>query len=79
MSYEINLNSLVYTPQAVAANDVQALDMGLRRILLMTYFPSGFWSRLITRLLADEQIIEAIKSSYISANDVSSLLKIKLY
>lgn len=47
------------------------LEMGLRRILLMTYFPSGFWSRLITRLLADEQLTEAIKSSYVPSNDVS--------
>lgn len=48
--------------------------MGLKRILLMTYFPSGFWSRLITRLLADEHITEAIKSVYIAANDVGAIL-----
>lgn len=51
------------------------LEMGLRRILLMTYFPSGFWSRLITRLLADEQLTEAIKSSYVPSNDVSYIKK----
>lgn len=65
------MNSLVYTPQPFDANDSQVLEMGIRRILLMTYFPSGFWSRLITRLLADEQIIEAIKNCYVSANDAS--------
>jgi len=46
-------------------------SQGLRRILLMTYFPSGFWSRLITRILADEQIIEAIRGSYVALQDVS--------
>lgn len=48
--------------------------MGLRRVLLMTYFPSGFWSRLITRLLADEHIQDAIKSVYTTAGDVRNLL-----
>jgi len=37
----------------------------------MTYFPSGFWSRLITRILADEQIIEAIRGVYMASQDVS--------
>ncbi|XP_055377695.1 leucine-rich repeat serine/threonine-protein kinase 1 [Condylostylus longicornis] len=32
----------------------------IRRILLMTYFPSGFWPRLITRILSDEQIANAV-------------------
>lgn len=44
------------------------METGLRRILLMTYFPSGFWSRLITRLLADDQITESIKTSYETMN-----------
>lgn len=74
VSNEINLNNLVYEPaeqSLTSASDSNALEMGLRRILLMTYFPSGFWSRLITRLLADEHITEAIKSVYVTANDVS--------
>lgn len=50
--------------------DLNILDSGLRRILLMTYFPSGFWSRLITRLLADDQITESIKNVYAMVNDV---------
>ena len=30
----------------------------------MTYFPSGFWSRLMTRILADDSIIEIIRSFF---------------
>ncbi|XP_059217831.1 leucine-rich repeat serine/threonine-protein kinase 1 isoform X2 [Stomoxys calcitrans] len=74
VSNEINLNNLIYEPieqNLNSTNDSNVLEMGLRRILLMTYFPSGFWSRLITRLLADEHITEAIKSVYITANDQS--------
>lgn len=78
VSNEINLNNLVYEPVEQSApnsnNDPNILEMGLKRILLMTYFPSGFWSRLITRLLADEHITEAIKSVYIAANDVGAIL-----
>lgn len=36
----------------------------LSRLLLMSYFPSGFWSRLLTRILADVQIISALKNIY---------------
>lgn len=36
----------------------------LSRLLLMSYFPSGFWSRLLTRILADVQIINALKNIY---------------
>lgn len=76
VSQELNLNKLIYeqhsprlaTPGTTAA---AASSQGLRRMLLMTYFPSGFWSRLITRVLADEQIIEAIRGVYVAAQDVS--------
>ena len=30
----------------------------------MSYFPSGFWSRLITRVLADDQVVEAVRGLY---------------
>lgn len=36
----------------------------ISRLLLMSYFPSGFWSRLLTRILADIQIISALKNIY---------------
>lgn len=75
VSQELNLNKLIYeqhTPRTSAPT--AACGQGLRRMLLMTYFPSGFWSRLITRVLADEQIIEAIRGVYVAAQDVSDLM-----
>lgn len=39
-------------------------EKSLTRLLLMSYFPSGFWSRLITRILADDQIFDALKCIY---------------
>ncbi|XP_033223116.1 leucine-rich repeat serine/threonine-protein kinase 1 [Belonocnema kinseyi] len=37
-------------------------DCSITRLLLMSYFPSGFWSRLITRILADEAIVDVVMS-----------------
>ncbi len=37
----------------------------IHRLLLMTYFPSGFWSRLMARVLADDSIIEIIRSYFV--------------
>ncbi|XP_012258936.2 leucine-rich repeat serine/threonine-protein kinase 1 [Athalia rosae] len=37
-------------------------DCSVIRLLLMSYFPSGFWSRLITRILADDTIVEIVMS-----------------
>ncbi|CRK89702.1 CLUMA_CG003464, isoform A [Clunio marinus] len=39
-------------------------DKSLSRLLLMSYFPSGFWSRLITRILADDQVVDALRCIY---------------
>uniref|UniRef100_A0A182PFW2 non-specific serine/threonine protein kinase n=1 Tax=Anopheles epiroticus TaxID=199890 RepID=A0A182PFW2_9DIPT len=53
------------SPTAVC--DVQMVphpDRSISRLLLMSYFPSGFWSRLITRVLADDQVVEAVRSLY---------------
>lgn len=43
----------------------------------MTYFPSGFWSRLITRILADEQITESINLMYELQNEKNNDLDLK--
>ncbi|XP_060525729.1 leucine-rich repeat serine/threonine-protein kinase 1 isoform X2 [Cylas formicarius] len=40
-------------------------DKSLTRLLLMSYFPSGFWSRLMSRILADDSIIDIIRSFFI--------------
>lgn len=39
-------------------------EKSIRRLLLMSYFPSGFWSRLITRLLADDAVIEIVRGFF---------------
>lgn len=39
-------------------------EKSMSRLLLMSYFPSGFWSRLITRILADDQVVEALRCIY---------------
>uniref|UniRef100_A0A182QR29 non-specific serine/threonine protein kinase n=1 Tax=Anopheles farauti TaxID=69004 RepID=A0A182QR29_9DIPT len=49
------------------ASDVQTVphpERSISRLLLMSYFPSGFWSRLITRVLADDQVVEAVRGLY---------------
>lgn len=43
----------------------------LSRLLLISYFPSGFWSRLMIRVLADNQIGEIARSVYSLTDDVS--------
>lgn len=34
------------------------------RLLLLSYVPCGFWSRLIVRILADETVIEIVRAFY---------------
>ncbi|XP_050071280.1 leucine-rich repeat serine/threonine-protein kinase 1 isoform X1 [Anopheles maculipalpis] len=65
-------HSPIPTPTPTDANtatvcDVQMVphpDRSIARLLLMSYFPSGFWSRLITRVLADDQVVEAVRGLY---------------
>jgi hypothetical protein len=42
----------------------------LRRLYLMSYFPSGFWARLITRLLADQSMYQTVHDMYTPPQDV---------
>ena len=37
------------------------LEHVLQRLVLMSYFPSGFWSRLLTRFLADDSVVEIVR------------------
>lgn len=48
----------------------------LSRLLLISYFPSGFWSRLMIRVLADTQIGEIAQNIYNSTEDVSCVFVI---
>lgn len=59
-------------------------EASIRRLLIMTYFPSGFWSRLITKILADDSIIEIVRSFFtippevLQDNQLSKLLDVKV-
>lgn len=46
-------------------------DSTIRRLYLMAYFPSGFWSRLITRILGDETIPALFDQFFKFSGDVS--------
>ncbi|KMQ95071.1 leucine-rich repeat serine threonine-protein kinase 1-like protein [Lasius niger] len=58
-------------------------DCSVTRLLLMSYFPSGFWSRLITRILADDAIVEIVMSflapfkDFVDDNIFASLLDLQ--
>ncbi|XP_063987510.1 leucine-rich repeat serine/threonine-protein kinase 1 [Diachasmimorpha longicaudata] len=55
-------------------------DCSVTRLLLMSYFPSGFWSRLITRILADDTIVDIVMTfitpfkDFVDDNIFSTLL-----
>ncbi|EYB82696.1 hypothetical protein Y032_0353g3295 [Ancylostoma ceylanicum] len=38
----------------------------LRRVYAMSYIPSGFWSRLVTRIIGDENVIRAVECLFAS-------------
>ncbi|XP_014247457.1 leucine-rich repeat serine/threonine-protein kinase 1 [Cimex lectularius] len=46
-------------------------DVAIRRLLLLSYVPSGFWSRIITRLLADDIIIQIVREFFVVPKEVS--------
>lgn len=48
-----------------------SLEKSITRLLLMSYFPSGFWSRLISRILADDTIVDIIRSFFILPKDAA--------
>lgn len=41
-------------------------ERSVRRLLLMSYFPSGFWSRLMTRMLADDAVVDIVRAFLIT-------------
>ncbi|XP_021920937.1 leucine-rich repeat serine/threonine-protein kinase 1 isoform X3 [Zootermopsis nevadensis] len=45
-------------------------ECSIRRLLLMSYFPSGFWSRLITRILSDDAIVDIVRAFFIMPKEV---------
>ncbi|KAK6640323.1 hypothetical protein RUM44_012009 [Polyplax serrata] len=47
-------------------------EAAIRRFLVMSYFPSGFWSRLITRMLADDGIIEIVRGFFTMPKEMNT-------
>ncbi|CAB3410737.1 unnamed protein product [Caenorhabditis bovis] len=43
-------------------------DQLLRRIYALAYIPSGFWSRLITRIMGDKNVCAAIESVFMTTS-----------
>jgi len=40
----------------------------------MSYFPSGFWSRLLTRMLADDSVVEIVR--FVNLPELITLINI---
>ncbi|KAI1294731.1 Leucine-rich repeat serine/threonine-protein kinase 1 [Halotydeus destructor] len=59
-------------PKTPTLNIVNQPEKCVYRLLLMTYFPSGFWSRLMTRLLGDDSIIDIVRSFYNVPKDAAA-------
>lgn len=49
-------------------------EKSVTRLLLMSYFPSGFWSRLMSRILADDSIVDIVRSFFVLPKEVSLVL-----
>lgn len=60
LSCEGMLSDDTQDPPNLVTGEVQPLT----RLLLISYFPSGFWSRLMIRILADTQIGEMAQNVY---------------
>ena len=46
------------------------LEHSIQRLILMSYFPSGFWSRILTRILADDSVVEIVRNYFIIPDEV---------
>ncbi|XP_072178814.1 leucine-rich repeat serine/threonine-protein kinase 1-like [Diadema setosum] len=49
---------------------VENLKTAIRRLYILQYIPSGFWSHLISRFLSDQMIPDIINSVYVLSSDV---------
>ena len=61
-------------PPAVQVTHRSAPHAAIRRLLLMSYFPSGFWSRLITRILADDSVVDIVRNYFVMPREVTTSL-----
>lgn len=64
--YKFPLKDHASKTEPISSNtmDLTNSNSPITRLLLMSYFPSGFWSRLITRILADEKMVDAVRKLY---------------
>ncbi|XP_076065875.1 leucine-rich repeat serine/threonine-protein kinase 1-like isoform X3 [Oratosquilla oratoria] len=60
------------SPSAIQVTHRSAPHAAIRRLLLMSYFPSGFWSRLITRILADDAVVDIVRNYFVMPREVLS-------
>ncbi|KAK7078389.1 hypothetical protein SK128_010660, partial [Halocaridina rubra] len=63
-------STAVSDTSAVQVTHRSAPHAAIRRLLLMSYFPSGFWSRLITRILADDSVVDIIRNYFVMPREV---------
>lgn len=76
--FEINLPSTSVTspaeemmPEVKYQLTSKPTEKSITRLLLMSYFPSGFWSRLMSRILADDTIVDIVRSFFVLPKEVS--------
>lgn len=51
------------------------METAIYRLLLLSYVPTGFWSRLITRLLAEDNIVDTLRAYFNIPRHVSKTLR----
>lgn len=61
---KINENRSTKLTESCTVTAIARHGRSIYRILLLSYVPCGFWSRLIARVLADETVIEIVRSFY---------------
>lgn len=49
------------------------MEYVLVRLVLMSYFPSGFWSRLLTRILADDAVVDVIGNYFLVPDGIQQV------
>lgn len=69
---------LAATEDIILTNYELNVTKSLSRLLLISYFPSGFWSRLMIRILADNQVNEVAQNIYNIPIEVSAIANIGL-
>lgn len=72
-------SNLLSRDEPISLEQPRLIFKQLSRLLLISYFPSGFWSRLMIRILADNQIGEIAQNLYSCENDQKNRIHWKLW